>query len=406
VFWKGWDKMIFQTLDDKNECVAIYQNGEINYNIIPQDTEQYSKTWSYSQYLKNKDIEYANLYCEGKTLDEVCPEEIKKDWQAVNKKLRAIMRSFIESKVSMNDNCFFDLTPERFLKDYCIVKEQICEHVFANYSRPHNYEFLRSMTELFTDIKYRKLNIDLDNLKENIKDESTKAIFQKYSDIEDTIEYNLFGAVTGRLSAKGFPILTFNKKHRHVLNPTNDFFVEMDFNAAEIRMAYALSGKEQPKGDVYEEINNTVYDGELTRKQVKDKTIVWLYDEEGKDNRLESVFDKKKLLDTYYKNGYIHTAYGRKIEVEERKAISYLLQSSFIDLFHRQVLKVHDYIKYEKTFIPFMIHDCLYLDMSMSDRKYMNHIVSIFSDTEFGKYLVSVKAGKKLSEMKELKLNG
>jgi hypothetical protein len=44
--------------------------------------------------------------------------------------------------------------------------------------------------------------------------------------------------------------------------------------------------------------------------------------------------------------------------------------------------------------------------MSMSDRKHMNHIVSIFSDTEFGKYLVSVKAGKKLSEMKELKLNG
>jgi hypothetical protein len=262
------------------------------------------------------------------------------------------------------------------------------------------------MSELLTDIKYRKLNIDLDLLKSQITNDETQRIYQTYHEVTPYIDYDLFGAVTGRLSAKGFPILRFNKKHRHVLNPTNDFFVEMDFNAAEIRMAYALCGKEQPVGDVYEDINNTVYDGKLTRTQAKEKTIVWLYDEEGKDNRLESVFDKKKLLSKHYSNGFVHTPYGRKIEVEERKAISYLLQSSFIDMFHRQVLKVREYLKNEKTFIPFMIHDCLYLDMSMADRKHIKHIVETFSDTEFGRYLVSVKAGKKLSEMKELKLNG
>jgi hypothetical protein len=262
------------------------------------------------------------------------------------------------------------------------------------------------MTEFLTDIKHRKLNIDLDLLKQNVKDDETLKILQKYTDTSNNIDYNLFGAVTGRLSAKGFPILNFNKKHRHVLNPTNDFFVEIDFNAAEIRMAYALCGNKQPDGDVYEILNNEFYNGELTRAEAKKKAIVWLYDEEQKDTRLEAVFDKKKLLDNHYSSGKVHTAYGRVLETDERKAIPYLLQSSFIDLFHRQVLGVNKFLQHNSTFIPFIIHDCLYLDMSASEKHLIHDIVKVFSSTKYGKFNVKVKAGKKLSEMKELKLNG
>ncbi len=156
------------------------------------------------------------------------------------------------------------------------------------------------------------------------------------------------------------------------------------------------------------EFSNEFYNGELTRAEAKKKAIVWLYDEEQKDMRLEAVFNKKHLLGNHYRydTNEIVTAYGRVIKVDERKAIPYLLQSSFIDLFHRQVLKVHKFLESRKTFIPFMIHDCLYLDMCANEKHLINDIVSVFSNTEYGNFKVKVMAGKKLSDMKELKLNG
>jgi len=64
--------MRFQTLDDKNECVAVYlpKDNQLKFNHIPDDA---TSTWSYAPYLKSKQIEYAQLYCEGKNLEEVCP---------------------------------------------------------------------------------------------------------------------------------------------------------------------------------------------------------------------------------------------------------------------------------------------------------------------------------------------
>ena len=397
--------MRFQTLDDKNECVAVYLSNdkELKFSNVPDDV---TSTWNYAPYLKGKDIQYAQLYCEGKKLDEVCPEHIKTDLNNINKRLKALVRSFIEAKVSLSDNCFFELVPQRFLKEYCNIKDQVTDHVFQTYSKPINYEFLKQMSEMLTDIKYRKLNIDLELLKQEICNEETQKVYQKYSSTTPYIDYDLFGAITGRLSAKGFPILNFNKKHRHVLSPTNDFFIEIDFNAAEIRMAYALCGNKQPDGDVYEILNNEYYNGELTRAEAKKKAIVWLYDEEQKDMRLEAVFNKKYLLDNHYNVDEVTTAYGRVIKVDERKAIPYLLQSSFIDLFHRQVLKVHKFLEHRNTFIPFMIHDCLYLDMCASEKHLIKDIVDVFSNTQYGKFNVKVKAGKKLSDMKELNLNG
>ena len=122
--------MLFQTLDDKKECVGIYANNKLHFNELP---ENLSSTWSYSPYLKGQQIQYASLYCEGKSLDEVCPDHLKDEWMNGKKKLKAFMSSFIETKVSLEENCFFDLTPTKFLEEYCNIKNKITEHVFYNY---------------------------------------------------------------------------------------------------------------------------------------------------------------------------------------------------------------------------------------------------------------------------------
>ena len=50
--------MIFQTFDEKNKCTLIYKKGVFSEEI----TDSCTKTWSYATYLKDKEIEYANLY--------------------------------------------------------------------------------------------------------------------------------------------------------------------------------------------------------------------------------------------------------------------------------------------------------------------------------------------------------
>ena len=105
--------MLFQTLDEKNECIAIFQDGNLIWNHLPDNL---TKTWKYSAFLQDDDnIEYANLYLLGETLDKACPPELSEEGQGVRSKLKAFYRSFVESKINLSENCFFELVPERFL---------------------------------------------------------------------------------------------------------------------------------------------------------------------------------------------------------------------------------------------------------------------------------------------------
>ncbi len=110
--------MIFQSLDDKGECVGVYSSGRLDFKTIPDDL---SRTWDYAAFLDNREIDYARLYCDGKTLDQVCPEHLLDEWHQKSAKLKAFLVSFNESKVSLRENCFFDLVPQRFLLDFCEI---------------------------------------------------------------------------------------------------------------------------------------------------------------------------------------------------------------------------------------------------------------------------------------------
>ena len=82
--------MLFQTLDDKKECVGVYSDGELKFGDMPQNL---SRTWSYSNFLEGKDIEYASIYCNGKSLDKVCPAHLISDWERVSERLKAFSSS-------------------------------------------------------------------------------------------------------------------------------------------------------------------------------------------------------------------------------------------------------------------------------------------------------------------------
>lgn len=396
---------LFQTIDDKSECIAVYINNKLVFNKIPKTN--LSTTWDYSVFLKDiEEVEYAKLFCEGKSLDQACPKHLETEWLPVFNKLKAFYRSAREAQLDLNKYCFYELIPEHFIIEYCVIKNKITNYIFKNYKRPVNYNFLVSLTKLVTDIKYKKLNIDLSELKTQRHKLEVRNFIQKINKIEPHIKYNIFGTKTGRLSTikNSFPALTMNKNYRSVLKPQNDLFIEFDYNAAELRVMLALLDKEQPQEDLHEWNLKHVYRGVGTREKAKKRIFAWLYNPESKDYLSSRSYDRDLLLQKYWDGTHVRTIYDRKIEADKHHALNYIIQSTFADLFLRQAIKVHELLKNKKSFISLLIHDSLVIDFSESEKNILPELKKILMDTKLGKFKISSSAGKDFGSMERFNI--
>ena len=186
--------MLFQTLDNKHKCIGVYYDGDLYFNNEVPDG--ISKTWTYASFLKDKELSFGHLQCGGKSLDDVCPDVLRDDWEEINKKLKAYMRSFFISKVSLDDNCFYDLVPEKFLLEYCEIKNKITKHVFENFLPPKNLRFLTLLTKVVEDINQQKLNIDIDEFKPHLAEYKARQWRKKVEKLKPYIRYDVFGTKT------------------------------------------------------------------------------------------------------------------------------------------------------------------------------------------------------------------
>jgi hypothetical protein len=399
---------MFQVLDTKSECVGFYQNGEIVKRL---ESLESNKTWNYSAILHGKDIQYAQIYASGKSLDECCPEHLKQEWERVNKKIKAFVSSFVESKVSLDENCFFDLVPPRYLKEYYDAKNKIAQYVFETHQKPPEYDFYKKFSEFTGNIYSRELQLDRSWLSEKIWDIQAKKLWEKIHSGHTRINYNIFGSITGRLTTEddSFPILNLNKNLRSVIKPTNDWFVELDLNAAELRTAMALLNKSQIEGDLHEWSAKNIFKNELTRSEAKLTATSWLYNSHSKlaikyDRELNDFYNKEAIKSMYWVDGVVHTPFNRNIESDDHHAISYLNQSTLIDLFHRQILKVVEKLNGHKTFIPFTVHDCVVLDLAEEEKNMLPELIKVLSDTQWGVFPVNVKIGTDYGNMKKVNI--
>lgn len=394
---------MFQTLDDKGSCVGIYKDGKFFYDQLP---EGLCKTWKYSEFLKDFDIEYANLYCQGETLEQVCPEHLKSEWEPIKNKLKAFLTSFEIAKISLNDNCLFELLPSTFLVKYCEIKNKICSYIFDNFEKPENYDFLVDLTKVITSLRYNKLNINLKNLEECRADKNVRNYIKKVSKIEPYICYDIFKSKTGRLVTEpnSFPILTLNKICRASLEPKNDFFVEFDFNAAELRTLLALQGQEQPKEDLHDWNARNVYRSLLTREEAKKRIFAWLYNPASRDFLSNRAYKRDEIINKYYDGHYVNTIFGRKIQSDSYHALNYIIQSTTSDILLRQMIKIHKALKNKKTSISFSMHDSLVLDFSLDDKEIFKELAEQFSATELGKFKTNISIGKTFGNMEQIQI--
>ena len=127
--------MIFQTLDDKADCVGIYTNNQLIFDTL-EFPKGLTATWKYVPYLRGMEIDYATLYLEGRSILSSIPEYLQDDWDDISKKIIAFKRSLAISHVDTLENCFFDLVPSRFLVEFCEVKNKITKHILDSIKKP------------------------------------------------------------------------------------------------------------------------------------------------------------------------------------------------------------------------------------------------------------------------------
>jgi len=391
--------MLFQIFDDKAKCALIYVNGKFSDGLTPSCVQ----TWAYMPYMKEKnDIEYAQLYALGKTIDNLCSDTLKAKWEKAQTRAKAILKASHEVGLNLNNHCVYDLLPRHILIEIANIKNEICRNVFKNYKKPVNYDHLLKINKMISDIKTQKLNLDLSTIvRITIQDKNT---YKLISESQPYIDYDMFKTVTGRLSTKkgSFPIMTLAKKYRRILLPNNNWLFEMDFNACELRTALALLGHRQPEEDLHDWNLKHVFKRAKSRDNAKKRIFSWLYNPNSKDEAISKVYDREKLKSLYFKDNKVITPFGREIECDEGHAISYLVQSTAADMVFEQMYKVWEFLKDKKSFIKFCNHDSVMIDLHTEQEYEFNEIKELFSNTRFGKFKVNCLGGKNWAEMKDL----
>ena len=394
--------MIFQTLDDKTECVGVYADGQLYFDNWPDDLTQ---TWKYTGFSKDADIEYASLYCDGLNLEHAAPESLQEPLKKAQRRMKAYAQSFRLAKINMRDHCIFDLVPQDFLKEFCEIKNQITEHVLTTHEKPPCYDHLSRVSKLLYKIKYQNLNLNAAECKNLFYNTPSRVMAKKLLDGPNYINYNIFGTITGRLATfpESFPILTSQRGFRQLLKPQNDWFLSLDYNGAEIRTLIGLSIQVQPSEDIHAWNVRNIFDKSVTREEAKTMFFGWLYNPDSTTVKTDA-YDRESILDNFYDGVYILTPFKRKIKVEKRKAFNYLIQSTTADLVLDRAVEVDKMLEGKKSFVSHIVHDELVIDVADEDREMVPQIRDVFSHNKIDKYLVNLRAGKNYLDLKDLNL--
>jgi DNA polymerase I-like protein with 3'-5' exonuclease and polymerase domains len=137
----------------------------------------------------------------------------------------------------------------------------------------------------------------------------------------------------------------------------------------------------------------------MNREEAKLFFFAWLYNPESNDIDSEH-YDREKVLDKYYIDGYVHTPYGRKIKVEKRKALSYLIQSTTADRVLAKAIEIDKLLEGRKSFISHIVHDEIVIDYSDDDRDIVIELRDTFEDG----YVANLRGGKDYYNLNEIKL--
>tara|TARA_Y100001973_G_scaffold94337_1_gene146269 strand:- start:414 stop:1544 length:1131 start_codon:yes stop_codon:yes gene_type:complete len=376
--------MILQTLDIKDNCTGIFNKTSFLFDNFDKIIKKHSKAWKHSPILDDEKYNYIYLYLKGEDLSRYSYDS--EMYEEFELKMESHAKAARTAKIELDDMCFFDIIPENQLIRWFTIRRQCMDNILDTVEKPSDYDILHKAHVLATEVSHKK---------------------RRYGKEISRVKYNIFGSATGRFTTvKGsIPILNLKKENRSQLTPNNDLFLELDFNAAELRTLLSLSGRNQPVIDIHEWNIDNVFRGDLERSKAKQRVFAWLYNPEAVDTSLEQCYNREIFRDFFSTEDQILTTpFGRKLYVEERKAQSYLLQSTTSDIVIENAYKIMKMLKGKKSNIAFTLHDSVVLDFAKEDHKMVQEIRSVFEETRLGRFLSNVSIGKNFGNMKEMRL--
>jgi hypothetical protein len=394
--------MFFQLLDNKFDCAGTYFNGQFIWDKIPNGL---TKTWAYSDHLYNMDIDYAQLLVAGKPLSAVCPDHLTQRWEDANNLLKSHYKAINTAQIDVSDVCFYDLVPKKHLRHYFDTKNEITEWVFENVEKPQHYTLLKRTQAAVKELRKHPVNLNSFAVYCHAADDmKAKHLYDQFGDSTPFVDYNIFGTVTGRMTTKkdSFPILNLKKELKKHVRPNNDAFLELDFNAAEVRTMLALQDHEQPEEDIHEWNIKNIFKQESSREEAKTKLFAWLYNPDSETIQSD-FYDRESLLEKYFDGEQIKTPFGRTITCPIRKALNYLLQSSSSDNTLDRFCKISNFLRSTRSHVAFVVHDSVVIDLHKDDRRLIPELSDMFGDTKLGRFKVNCSLGKNLGDMREFK---
>ncbi len=297
-------------------------------------------------------------------------------------------------------------------KYYDLIKEYIhyinekCENTNFDY---YNNVFLKG-DYVLSLLQKSKINIKIyDYLMSNDIIGVNKKIIDSFKPDENgyanNIRYNRLKTISGRLIVEEGPeILLLNKDLKNIIKSRykNGNIYQFDYISLEPRLALYCADIKFYE-DIYDKINDIIFDKKLTREKAKIICLSVLYGSgiEKISNSIdidiktcqdiivpkiksffkiyEKTFELKKQYDNF---GYIKNLFGRAIYPDknsERKFYNYYIQSSCVDLsllgFYNAVFNIIKEIEY-----LFVIHDNLIVDCQKSNNKTIDEIINLCSD--------------------------
>jgi len=374
--------MILQTVDYKNKCKALYSSGQLYFDNFEEIIKNSKYVWKHADYLKPDSHEYLCVLLREHNIGKYSGDRERYD--SSMKKIQSHIKAASIAKINMEEVCLFELVPEFDLVNYFSLREEALGNLLKKVDYREDREILKKAHIVASDISSRKINAQ--------------------NSLPERIKYDIFGTKTGRFSTEkgSLPILTIKKEERRFIEPNSDLFLELDFNAAEVRTLLSLSGTPQPEQDVHA-WNMTQMPPWVSREEAKDKFFAWLYNPSAQDADLSKFYDKG-VYKKYWDGNKITTPFGRSIEVDERRALNYLLQSTTSDLVVEAAYKIYCYLKDKKSKISFTMHDSIVLDFDKSEHFLVPEIKKAFNNTRLGQFVSSASVGKNYGTMRALEI--
>lgn len=378
--------MYIDVLDKVKDYYLIYYNSELlKVKTIPEDI---SYSWSYNPlyFSFSKNIIFHKINNNGLNLYNT-----NKELKQLYEKVMKYINIHINLKTQLSNVFLSDIIPQHVFLPLLQLKEQTVKNYIKQ--KISSYDILLKIETVIKEIRFNRVNLDINHPQ-----------YDYLSQKKPYISYNSYKVKTGRMGMNSgyFPILTLDKKHRDIILPQYDYFLELDFNTAELRTALSLLRSDLPNIDIHQWHNQEKFNNNLTRQQIKSDFFSWFYSKHNKkDSFYEKLYNKEFLYERYYSENKVITPFGREINCDKEHFLNYLIQSTTSDMFFEQVYKVLNYIKSNKikSKISFTLHDSLVLDIKNDEKQHFNNIKAIFKNTRFGDFLINESKGSNYGTM-------